>query len=186
MNTVVLRKAVNLGELFGVVDEVLNPFAILTGKVFCHTLETLINTFTNSNTGHYDDELRPTVASVQFVHGFDVGVCLTGTGFHFDGKGQVFTLQMFDGFQALCHLNGAYIFAEAFPAQYQWSVAKAFHFIESSVLALVHKEIAQPIAFELSLKYIRHALGRFCLKALVLIFNLHCVLLPYPYFLYVL
>mgnify|MGYP007100888124 CR=1 FL=1 len=68
VNAVVLGKAIDLGELLGVIDEVLHPFAILSGKVFRHTFKTLEHTLANGNTGYHDNELTPAVALVQFIH----------------------------------------------------------------------------------------------------------------------
>ena len=54
--------------------------------MFFEHIKTLCYTFTNSDTWHNNDELTPAEATVKFKHCFDIDVCLTGAGFHFDVK----------------------------------------------------------------------------------------------------
>ncbi len=68
---------------------------------------------------------------------------------------------------------------KALTVKHNRGVAESFHLKVNAVFALVYQEVAQSVALGLSLKNIRHATCGFCLKALVFVFNFHCVLLPY-------
>ena len=60
----VAGKAVYLGELLRVVDEVLHALAVFQGKMLLHGEETLIDTLTDGDAGHHDDKLGPAVLLV--------------------------------------------------------------------------------------------------------------------------
>lgn len=74
------------------------------------------DSLTDSDTRHHDDKLRPSIVTVQFVHGLDVGVGLARTCFHFNGKSQIPTFQMINGVQSLRHLNGTNVLTKAMAA----------------------------------------------------------------------
>ena len=169
MNAVIRSKGINLSKLLRVVDEVLHTLTIFSSKVFCHTLKTLEHAFADGNTGHYNHKFRPTIAGVQLVHGLDVGIGLTRTCFHLDGKGASVALQMLHGLQSFCHLYTTHILANAFIVKYKGQIAEA---VETERTKLV-QEGAAAVVFGLSLKYVAHAFGGFRLKALMFISYFH-------------
>ena len=86
MDGTVRSKAVNLGKLRGVVNEEADFLAVLLRKMLLRHLKRLIHPLAYSHARHHHDELAPAVVLVQFVHGFDIGVGLADTSFHFDGQ----------------------------------------------------------------------------------------------------
>ena len=169
MNAVIRSKGINLSKLLRIVDEVLHTLTIFSSKVFCHTLKTLEHAFADGNTGHYNHKFRPTIAGVQLVHGLDVGIGLTRTCFHLDGKGTSVSLQMLHGIQSFCHLYATHILANAFIVKYKGKIAET---VEVERTKLV-QEGAAAIVFGLPLKHIAHAFGGFRLKALMFISYFH-------------
>ena len=137
--------------------------------MFCHTLKTLEHAFADGNTWHYNHKFRPAIAGVQLVHGLDIGIGLTRTCFHFDGKGTSVSLQMLHGLQSFCHLYTTHILANAFIVKYKGQIAEA---VETERTKLV-QEGAAAVVFGLSLKYVAHAFGGFRLKALMFISYFH-------------
>ena len=169
MDTIVRGKGINLGKLPRVVDEVLHAFAVLFGKMFRHTLKTLIHAFADGNVGHYDHKFRPTIAGVQLVHGFDVSISLTRTCFHLDGKGASVTFQMLHGSQSFCHLYTTHILANAFIVKHKGQVAEAVEVERTQLI----QEGAAAVVFGLPLKHVAHTFSSFRLKALMFISDLH-------------
>ena len=47
-------------------------------------LQRLVNTFTNGDARHNDNKFAPAIALIHLKDGFDVAICLTSTGFHFN------------------------------------------------------------------------------------------------------
>ena len=162
MNAVIRSKGINLSELLRVVDEVLHALTIFSSKVLCHTLKTLEHAFADGNTWHYNHKFRPAIAGVQLIHGLDVGIGLTRTCFHLNGKGTSVSLQMLHGIQSFCHLYATHILANALIAET----------VEVERTKLV-QESAAAIVFGLPLKHIAHAFGGFRLKALMFISYFH-------------
>ena len=78
----VRRKAVNLRELGGIVDEEADFLSIFLRKMLLRYLKGLIDALADGNARHNHDELAPTVVLVQLIHGLDIGVSFSDTGFH--------------------------------------------------------------------------------------------------------
>ena len=82
-------KTIYFGKLFGVIDKELDTLTVFCGKVFLHGFKTLGYAFANGNAGYHDNELIPAIKLIQFIHGFDVCISLTGTGLHFNGEHRI-------------------------------------------------------------------------------------------------
>ena len=78
------RKTFQIVQLLGVVDEIPDALSVVLEKMFCCHLKGFMNALANRNTGHHDDELTPAKPCIQFKHGFDIAVSLTGARFHLD------------------------------------------------------------------------------------------------------
>ena len=72
-------------------------------------LQGLVHALAYGNRRHHNDKLAPTVALVQLVHGFDVGIGLAGAGFHLNRKVDARSGQRVRGFQPVAALHGLYI-----------------------------------------------------------------------------
>ena len=69
-----------------VVDKPAGFLAVMLHEVIFKHPETLGNALANGDARYHNDELRPTVAFVEFKHRFDVDISLAGAGFHFHIK----------------------------------------------------------------------------------------------------
>ncbi len=91
MQSAITGESIDFLQMFRtrIIDKELDTLAIFIGKVFLHGFKTLGYAFANGNAGYHDNELTPAIKLIQFVHGFDVCISLTGTGFHFDGEHRI-------------------------------------------------------------------------------------------------
>lgn len=77
------REAVDITQVSAVVDKIADSLAVLLEKVLLGILERFIDALTNSDGRHHDDELGPTVKTVEFKHRLGIDIGLTGARFHF-------------------------------------------------------------------------------------------------------
>ena len=80
------RKAVNLRQLSGVVDEESYFLPVLLGKMLLGHLKGFIHALPDGHAGNDNNKLAPAVVLVQLEHGLDVGVGLAHTGLHLNGE----------------------------------------------------------------------------------------------------
>lgn len=76
------RKALQLVQPLGVVDEEARLLAVALGEMIRRDLQGLLHPLANGDGRHHDDELRPAVTLVQLENSLDVAVGLARTGFH--------------------------------------------------------------------------------------------------------
>ena len=78
----IAAERVYLCQIAAVIDKVTGFLAVLLHEMVFQHRKTLIHTFTDSDTWHHNDELRPAIAFIQLKHSLDIDVCLTRTRFH--------------------------------------------------------------------------------------------------------
>ena len=84
IDAAVACKLIQIVEIAAVVYEIAGFFAVLLHEVLFQHGKALVDSFTDGNAGHYDDELAPSVQLVEFEHGFDIDVSLPSTSLHLD------------------------------------------------------------------------------------------------------
>ena len=77
-----LREGIDVAETVGVVDEVACLLAVEFHEVIGGDVKALLHALTDGDAGHYDNELGPSVAFVQFEEGLDIDVGLSRTRLH--------------------------------------------------------------------------------------------------------
>ena len=84
VNAGVGRKALQLVQALGIVDEEPCLLAVAFREVVGRDLKRLVDAFANGDRRHHDDELRPAVPLVHLEEGLDVAVGLASAGLHLD------------------------------------------------------------------------------------------------------
>ena len=79
-------KAVNLCQLGRVIDKESDFLAVFFRKMLLGHLKGLIHALTYCDTWYNNDELTPAISTVKLIHCFNVCICFTNTGFHFDSQ----------------------------------------------------------------------------------------------------
>ena len=85
MYGVVGGKVINLCKSSGIINKETDFLSVLFRKMLFRHLKRLKHTLSNGNTGHYNDELTPSIMLIQFIHGFNIGIGLSYAGLHLDG-----------------------------------------------------------------------------------------------------
>lgn len=84
VDTTIGGETLQLMQLLGVVDKEPGLFLVILLEVLCGNLQRLVDTFTNGNAGHHNNELAPAILAVQLKNGPNITVRLTRTGLHLD------------------------------------------------------------------------------------------------------
>jgi len=71
-------------QLLGVVDKEPGLFLVILLEVLCGNLQRFVDTFTNGNAGHHNNELAPAILTVQLKNGSNITVRLTRACLHLD------------------------------------------------------------------------------------------------------
>ena len=79
-------KAVDLGQLRGIINKKADLLSVFLGKMLLRHLKGLVHSLPDRYARDNDDELAPSVMFVQLVHGLDVSVRLAHARFHLDSE----------------------------------------------------------------------------------------------------
>lgn len=107
-----------------------NFFSVFGDEMFRSDLESFLDALANGDARHDDDKFTPAVASVEFIHSFDIGVSFADARFHFDGE--IFTVKFFGERQIISGLNSAQIFKNNFVANVDFIIGADRRLIDHS------------------------------------------------------
>ena len=165
-------KAVDLGQLRGIIDKEANLLSVFLGKMLLRHLKGLIHALADGDTRHHDDELAPAVVLVQFVHGLDVSISFADARLHFDGQ-VVVSFQLFRRLDLICPLHLLQMFQNDFVGKFRHDTLVApagkIFFVRNRLLipsASVHEISGREVW--LPCKHVHDGFGGVCLEFLVL------------------
>ena len=176
-----MRESVYLVQVITVVDEVSCFFAIEFHKVFTCYVKRFLYTFTNSDTWHNNDELRPAIKLVQFKHCLDIDICFTSSCFHFNIQLATaqFIYQITGHPDIVFRLNLMNIVQQVLPAEHNISIFVACMIIKINSLNFMQFSIF----FYIGLAFIYNVFGKSLIRLTVenlnYILNGICLILLY-------